>query len=395
VRAVEILRSAIEENLVGVHQRRLDSLWRAVAGLVRGGQLYLTGLGRALPGATSEKHRIKAVDRFLGNKRLHLEIHKFYRAIAAWLLARVQTPVIAVDWTGAGPHHCELSAKLCSDGRALPLLSLVFAARDFAYAGANQQLLRELAAILPKGCKPILVTDAGFGLDWFDAVAAYGWDYVGRVRGTIQLVVHGNQCNMKQLHRLAGSHAKDLGTVSLGMTRTRSRRLILSSQPRLKGRKRRSRRGKPRRARTDRMASKGAREPWVLATSLPSTASAVVKIYALRMQIEQSFRDRKSQRTGWSMRLANTRSIERMAVLMLIASLAELAAQLVGRAVAKTHASRGFQANTIRSRRVHSFVFLGARAVRTGIDTAHQALRRAASALLATIFRNAQLCSQI
>lgn len=395
MRVVEVLRRAIEENLVGVHQRRLDSLWRAVVGLMRGGQLYLTGLGRALPGATSDKHRTKAVDRLLGNKQLHREILKFYRAMATWLLTRVTTPVIAVDWTGAGPHHCELSAKLCSDGRALPLLSLVFATHDFAYAGANRQFLRELATILPKGCKPILVTDAGFGLGWFDAVAAYGWDYVGRVRGTIQLVFNGNQCNMKQLHRLAGSRAKDLGTVSLGITRTRSRRLILSQQPHLKGRKRLSRRGKRRRATTDRMASKGAREPWVLATSLPSTARAVVKIYALRMQIEQSFRDRKSQRTGWGMRLANTRSIERMAVLMLIASLAELAAQLVGRAVAKTHASRGFQTNTVRSRRVHSFVFLGVRAVRTGIETAHHALHRAASALLATILRNAQICPEI
>lgn len=395
MRVVEVLRSAIEENLVGVHQRRLDSLWRTVVGLVRGGQLCLTSLGRALPGASSDKHRIKAVDRLLGNKRLHREIQTIYRAMAAWLLKRVETPVIAVDWTGAGPHHCELSAKLCSDGRALPLLSLVFPTHDLAYAGANRQFLRELAAILPKGCKPIIVTDAGFALGWFDAVALYGWDYVGRVRGSIQLMIDGNQCNMKQLHRFAGTCAKDLGTVALGMTRTRSRRLILSQEPRLKGRKRLSRRGKRRRATTDRMASKGAREPWVLATSLPSTAAAVVRIYALRMQIEQSFRDRKSQRTGWSMRLANTRSNERMAVLMLIASLAELAAQLMGRAVAKTHVSRGFQANTVRSRRVHSFVFIGARAVRTGIEAAQHALTRAASALLATIITNARICGQV
>lgn len=392
MRAVEVLRTAVEANLEGVHQRRLHSLWRTVVGLILGGQLYLTGLGRSLPAQTAHKHRIKAVDRLLGNTKLHSELNQIYRAIACCLLRRVTTPIILLDWTGAGSRHVELSAKLCSDGRALPLLSRVFPNHDNASVSALRQFLAELKTVLPNDCKPILVTDAGFSLGWFDALASSGWDYIGRVRGALNVVVRGTRYDMKQLHRLAGAKPRDLGTALLGIKHPRARRLILSQEPRPKGRKRTTRRGKPGRAGTDRTASRGAREPWVLVTSLRCSARAVVQSYGLRMQIEQSFRDRKNLRTGWSMRLANTRSRQRLDVMVLIASLADLVTQLAGRAAANTATAHGFQANTVRDRRVHSFVRLGTLVLRGDKEAARHLISRAMEALLATIRRNAELC---
>lgn len=392
MRAVEVLRTAIEENLEGVHQRRSDALWRAVVGLVRGGQLFLTGLGRALPGETSDKHRIKAVDRLLGNQALHRELSRFYRAMALWSLKRVKSPVIAVDWTGAGAHHYELSAKLCSDGRALPLLSLVFAKHDYASRGAHRKFLDELANVLPEQCKPIILTDAGFYDFWFNAVEAHGWDYVGRIRGSIRVTLDDHQYTLKDLHRRADSRAKDLGPGLLGRYKgAQTRRVVLSKEPRLKGRRRITRRGKQGQSGTDRSASKAAREPWVLATSLQCNARLVVQLYSLRTQIEQSFRDRKNYRNGWSNRLANSRSNERMATMLLIGSLADLAVQLAGRALAGTPAARRFQANTVRDRRVLSYFFLGVRALRSEIEATWQELAHAAAALLATIRVNAAI----
>jgi hypothetical protein len=91
--------------------------------LLRGGRLWLAGLGRALPGSTSDKHRIKAVDRLLGNKGLQDDLLALYRARVTWLLRRINRPVLIVDSTGIRWPHYALTVALCCRGRALPLYS--------------------------------------------------------------------------------------------------------------------------------------------------------------------------------------------------------------------------------------------------------------------------------
>jgi hypothetical protein len=111
----------------------------------------------------------------------------------------------------------------------------------------------------------------------------------------------------------------------------------------------------------------------------------------MRMQIEQAFRDRKNHRHGWSMHHVHTRSKERLAVVILLASLAEVAVQLVGRAVAATAIAKQFQSNTVRSRRVLSFFFVGCRAIAQHICPTAQQLQTAlqqCSAKLLSIAQN-------
>ena len=385
MRSVELLQSTLKKYLSRMHPRREAAVWRAVTGLILGGKACLTALGRSLPGSTSDKHRIKAVDRLLGNTALHRELDQIYRAVAHLLLKGVRTPVIAVDWTGAGAHHYELSAKLCCDGRALPLYSLVFAKQSFSYSIAHREFLHNLAGILPVGCKPILVTDAGFQLAWFGEVRRHSWHYIGRVRGHRYVWLDGQKLTLQQLHRRAAAHPRDLGIARLSLSDHHGRRLVLSPQRHGKGRQRLTRKGKPGRNTTDRKTSQGAREPWVLATSLQADAAFIVHAYSLRMQIEQAFRDRKCYRHGWNMRLTVTRSRERLAVLLMVASLAELAVQLVGRAMANTPQGYSFQANTTRKQRVLSYFFLGCHACRRGLEHTALELRAAFTALVQTI----------
>lgn len=388
MRSIEILQSEVGKNLSSIHARRRDALWRAVTGLIIGGKASLSALGRALPGETSEKHRIKAVDRLLGNEALHGEIEKIYRAIAYWLLKGVRNPIVAVDWTGSGAHHVELSAKICSDGRALPLYSLVFTKGEYVQWNAHREFLRGLASILPTGCKPIVITDAGYHPAWFSEVRRYNWHYIGRVRGQAHVTHNGQELTMQQVHRYAGTQPKELRDASLSAFP--QGRLVLSARPHSKGRKRLTRKGKRGRNTVDHKASKSAREPWVLVTSLKTGAPFIVHAYSLRMQIEESFRDRKSYRNGWAMRLMVTRSPQRVAVMLLLASLAELAVQIVGRATVEQGRSFGFQANTTRKHRVLSFFFLGCRVCRTGVEQTASELRAALASLLNTIARNAQ-----
>lgn len=385
VRSIGILQAALRVNLERVHLRRQAAVWRAVAGVLAGRQLNLTGLGRALSGRTTDKHRIKAVDRLFGNRALHGEIEMFYRALASWLLRGIRAPVIAVDWTGAGRHHYELSAKLCCDGRPLPLYSRVFPKHQLASRLAHRQFLLELAGIVPLDCKPILLTDAGFHFEWFREVAWLGWDYIGRVRGRSFAFYEDRWSAVKSLHRRAGRRSKDLGEAWLPLANPCEHRLVLSAQPESKGRKRWTRRGTVGRRAVDAKSAKSAAEPWLLATSLRSNSKFVVRAYGMRMQIEQAFRDRKSHRNGWNMHHVHTRSHQRLSVVILLASLAEVAVQLVGRAVASTCLARQFQANTVRSRRVLSFFCLGCLALSRGISPSRSDLRIALEQCLATL----------
>lgn len=70
------------------------------------------------------------------------------------------------------------------------------------------------------------------------------------------------------------------------------------------------------------MYSKNGREPWLLFTSLMGYKPRErVKIYSRRMQIEQNFRDEKSERYGLGLRASQSRGEKRISVLCLVASL--------------------------------------------------------------------------
>jgi len=104
---------------------------------------------------------------------------------------------------------------------------------------------------------------------------------------------------------------------------------------------------------------RSAREPWILATSLNCSPNRIIALYRQRMQIEETFRDIKSTNLGFSMDHARTTCAARADVLMLLASLAHLMTIIAG-FVAQAHAlDRGFQANTVRTRRVLSIAKLG------------------------------------
>jgi hypothetical protein len=115
---------------------------------------------------------------------------------------------------------------------------------------------------------------------------------------------------------------------------------------------------------------KRAMEPWLLATSLAdATPEKVVKIYALRMQIEETFRDTKNHRFGWSFEDSRSTTCERIQVLLLIAVLGMLAVTLLGQAAERRGNHLGYQANrTTRKRRVLSLFFLGKNIIGAGDD---------------------------
>src|SRR3954471_10375469 len=383
MRAATLLQNQLESSLGTVHQRRRAAVWRGVEGVVSGGKLSLTALGRSLPGRTSDKHRIKAANRLLGGD-VHSQMGLFYWALAKRLLKHNKNPVVVVDWTQLDSGHYVLSAQLCCDGRALPLYNRVYPRSKLGNPLAQRKFLRAFAAIVPIDCRPIIITDAGFRSPWFDAVTGLGWDFIGRIRNTTKVHTEHGWIAVKRLHELAGNRSRDLGWLRMRRGMPREYRLVLSELRKLKGRKRMTLKGVPGRNTQDRKSSSGAREPWLLATSLSSGAKAIVRTYGLRMQIEQSFRDAKNHRNGWSLRHAQSKSAKRLEVLLLIASLALVVVQMVGRAAASSDLQRRFQANTITARRVLSMFVLGHHVLRSKISLPRTILLKALNEAVAT-----------
>ncbi len=106
----------------------------------------------------------------------------------------------------------------------------------------------------------------------------------------------------------------------------------------------------------------GQREPWLLATSLHHTstfAKKTVKIYRLRMCIEEGFRDIKSHRFGLGLTYHRISSANRLQVLLLIATLAIIVLWLLGMALVLRKNHYQFQANSVRYKRVLSILFIG------------------------------------
>lgn len=363
MRALEVVHEEIRKRLGAVHRLRWNALWRVVGALVIGRKLWLTALGRALPGAARPKHAIKAVDRLLGNKRLHAERITIASALASVLVRDGSSPVILIDTVEIRHRLVAITAAVAHDGRSFPVWSMIVGhikpkARDC------RRFLNELARVLP-ACCPILVTDAGFEGDWFDEVQRHKWHYIGRLRGQVQVHYAGTWLPLSSLRRLATHRAKNLGRLLVGKRRTPKRRVVLSKLPICRHRQVKTRRG-PARGQNYRVYRSNAHEPLLLVSSLTSAPTHIVAVYKLRMQIEQAFRDLKNHRWGWSLRHCGTRSKSRLEVLLLIGAVALLCQQLVGIAAELRGLHHAHQANTIRVRRVLSVFVLGGLVLNNG-----------------------------
>src|SRR6188508_1094633 len=105
--------------------------------------------------------------------------------------------------------------------------------------------------------------------------------------------------------------------------------MVLSKKPKSCHRRRYTRSGRIGKRRVDHEQRRNAREPWLLAQSLTSRPEPIVAISARRMRIEQTFRDVKNLRWGWSLRHCGSRSRQRLELLLLIGAVALLVQQVI------------------------------------------------------------------
>lgn len=337
-----------------MHAVRLGTVVRLVEGIVRGGGLRPAKIGRSLRGSALPKHGIKQVDRLLGNPRMNGDRLVLFLAIAHRLLRGAERPVILVDWTQACGTHVALVAAVPIGGRALPIYAEAHPLKKLGNAAVEQRFLAALKAIVPEECRCLIVTDAGFKGPFFSAVRDCGWDFLGRVRGTTKAIsATGETISKECFYARASTNAVELGAFELFAKQRIPCRLVLIRKRRRPGPK-----PPPPACKEERELRQSALDPWLLATSLvEGDAAAIVRQYAKRMQIEETFRDAKNHRFGWSLGTVRLSTSHRTAVLLALAALAFLVVTLIGMAAERCGRHRAYQANTA-NRRVLSFLAL-------------------------------------
>jgi len=218
------------ENVESMRQSRRKTLAAIVEGAM---QLQGTGvlaLGRSMTGECAAKHRIKRVDRFLGNE--DVEVTAVFSALFSACCPREGEVIVLVDWTDRHSFQ-QLVMALSRDGRALPFLCITVpksenaGEQEGAMIAAEAKAVELFASFCPARCKPIIISDRGFGhTRWLEEIQNRGWHFVQRMSRN-----HGVETEdyIGMLHELGirrGSPPRERGWGTLGEKRWGKVRLM-------------------------------------------------------------------------------------------------------------------------------------------------------------------------
>ena len=365
--AITIVQDVLHKACPGIHANRLKTLLLATRAALHASSHTLSNLARALDGNAAVRHRVKRMDRMLGSRALQQECASVYAAMARHWLRGNDTPLIVVDWSDLNESRSAqmIRASVALSGRSLTLYEEVHSMKAATTPEVHKAFLAQLKTMLAPDARPIVITDAGFRSPWFRAVEAQGWHWVGRNRNRDLVREHGKALaawrGCKSLYAKATGSALDLGLFDCVRNRPHVHRLIIIKHA-PKGRFMPTVKGAKSLSNHSQKQARAHAEPWLLgaSTSLAHlSAQAIVAIYAQRMQIEQAFRDTKNARFGLGLANSASRTPERLAVLALIASLAEFVLRLIGQCAINHHLQYDLQLTSRKTRPEISVIRVG------------------------------------
>ena len=363
MRATAVLQKLLRRSIPSVHSKRLAAVTAIVGSALCGRRLTLSALGRSLDTPCAVRHRIKRVDRLLGNAHLHDERLLYYRVLCSLLTGHQCQPVLIVDWSDLKPD-CSwqlLRASVWLHGFALPIYEEVHPRCRQQARRVHKEFLLILRTLLPDHVRPIVVTDAGFHNPWFQEVQRLGWHWVGRIRNRTLIEIAGHWRLCKTLHPEARATPRDLGECRITQSNPVTGRLCLYRKP-PQGRHHLTRLGRPAYDHASRKNAQREREPWLIAASVSlsdQSALDLVRLYRLRMRIEHSFRTLKSHQFGFAFEDSQSRGAERLAALLVIHALALFLAWIAGWAAQRVGLQHQLKSNADRKQTSLSIISLG------------------------------------
>lgn len=349
-----------------LHAKQVESIAHGVLGVMHADQAGVSKIGTAAAAArgTNPKHGIKQFDRLLSN--LKIQDEKALRAHIRFVLAARPVLVVSLDWTeyAEDGHHRIALSLVTRHGRSTPLVSITVTDQELTGCRNEYEddLLRWFKRLLPETVRQVTVlADRGFGDVELYALLklGLGFDYIIRFRGCIRVQdEHGHAAPARKWVPSNGrarllTHAK--------LTRKREEVLAVVA-----------------------VKKRGMKEPWLLATSLPSSADTVVALYGRRFTIEENFRDEKDPRFGMGVLNVRIERPDRRDRLTLVLAIAMTLLTLLGAAGETLGLDRWLRANTVR-RRTHSLFRQGREYLRGAVGKVPEAVRRLRDAFVALL----------
>jgi predicted RNA binding protein YcfA (HicA-like mRNA interferase family) len=263
---------------------RVRNLAWLLAGIFQSKSVHLSKIASQLPGKAMLVSATRRLDRFL--ECSEFRVRDWYEPIVKEILAQRagQEYRLIVDGSKVGFGHQFLVITLAYRHRAIPLVWMwVRCSRGHSTSGRQLALLNYIHKLLPKDAHVLLLGDSEFGaIEVLKQLDQWKWKYVLRQKGS-HLVRENDQSPWIALGSVLAKAGESLWLGQRQLTQLHAYTTNVLAHWKL-----------------------GEKEPWLLATNLPSLREAL-KAYALRMWIEEMFGDLKSN--GFDLESTHLRSV--------------------------------------------------------------------------------------
>jgi len=319
---------------------RIRNFSRLLVGLCLSRSVHLSKISNKIPTKATLPSATRRLSRLLDNAAVR--VRDWYEPIARSLLERAAKGGgeirLIVDGSKIGSNHRLLMVGLAYRRRAIPVAwSWVRSEKGHSSAYKQRALLGYVRGLVPDGAARVLVVgDSEFGaVEVLKQLEEWGWHYVLRQKRS-HLVLREEEEEEEE-----GDEWEQLGELieQAGQTRWMENALLSRSHAH----------------RTNLLVhwKSGEKEPWLLASDLPSSREALSS-YKRRMWIEEMFADFKGQ--GFDLESTRLRHCERLSRLTLAVAMLYMWLVVYGAEVVK----RGQRRLVDRSdRRDHSLFRLG------------------------------------
>ena len=263
--------------------RRQNLAW-LLAGIFQSKSVHLSKVANKIPGKAVLNSITRRLDRFLENSAFR--VRDWYEPIMKELLVRRagQEYRLIVDGSKVGFGHQFLVITLAYRRRAIPLVWMwVRSSRGHSTAGRQLALLSYIHKLLPTDASVLVLGDSEFGaVEVLKQLDQWGWKYVLRQKGGY-LVRENDQSPWVSLGSLLTKAGQSLWLGQRQLTQLHAYSVNVLAHWKI-----------------------GEKEPWLLATNLPSLREAL-KAYERRMWIEEMFGDLKDN--GFDLESTHLRSV--------------------------------------------------------------------------------------
>jgi hypothetical protein len=267
----------------GERVTRIRNWSRLLVGLCLSRSVHLSKIANKIPTTTSTTKATlpsatRRLSRLLDNAAIR--VRAWYEPIARSLLERAAAKGadeirLIVDGSKVGFEHRLLMVGLAYRRRAIPVAwSWVRSEKGHSSSHKQRALLGYVRRLTPNGARVLVVGDSEFGaMETLKQLEEWGWYYVMRQKSShlVRSSQHQHQQQWRTLGELIERRGEKVWLEGALLSRLHAHQtnLVLYRK-------------------------KGEKEPWLLATNLPSSREAL-SAYKKRMWIEGMFADFKGQ----------------------------------------------------------------------------------------------------